>query len=97
MLPLLQSSATQRRYRFCQHCQRHAFAGLICEACAVRHERIPAKARNCSLAVATRRIERDPERYAVKAFASQFETRAIVALAADPVTGAGAVDVILAG
>lgn len=94
---MLQSAYAQRRHRFASIANDTPFAGLICEACAVRHERIPAKARNCSLAVATRRVERDPERYAVKAFASQFETRAIVALAADPVTGAGAVDVILAG
>ena len=46
---------------------------------------------------AVRRIERNPDRYAVKAFATEFEARAIVALAADPVTGADAVDVISCG
>lgn len=46
---------------------------------------------------AIRRIERNPDRYAVKVFATEFEARAIVALAADPVTGADAVDVISCG
>lgn len=73
------------------------FAGLCCEPCATRHESLPSKARHRAMLAAVRRIERNPDRYAVKAFATEFEARAVVALAADPVTGADAVDVISCG
>lgn len=64
----------------------HHFITAFCSRCAKRLATLPESARRRLCLVAERRIAKVPKRYPVRVCASEFEARALQALADDPST-----------
>lgn len=62
------------------------FITAFCSRCAKRLATLPEPARRRLCLVAERRIAKAPQRYPVRVCASEFEARALQALADDPAT-----------